>query len=237
MIDNRALNSMIAAAPLLEKLTLISLYPMNRVEVCNNGNLKHLEMRLTAYLSEIVVEVLHSLESMSLHSLEHHDLEMICSSVLPVRKTDDEPLQKLFKSVRSELNFDSKNTKQEQAKFWKQHPSVVKAELLIQAQLTCELAALPPALQRDFKRVLELSPRLLDELIKMAVIPRKGEMHGWLRLAIGVIELSQCITQAVPLSTRKSLAFHRLHHQEASFQPKNIPRLLRNTSTRTGRAI
>ncbi|CAN1753959.1 DnaJ protein ERDJ2A [Linum perenne] len=195
MIDNRALNSMIAAAPLLEKLTLISLYPMNRVEVCNNGNLKHLEMRLTAYLSEIVVEVLHSLESMSLHSLEHHDLEMICSSVLPVRKTDDEPLQKLFKSVRSELNFDSKNTKQEQAKFWKQHPSVVKAELLIQAQLTCELAALPPALQRDFKRVLELSPRLLDELIKMAVIPRKGEMHGWLRLAIGVIELSQCITQ------------------------------------------
>ncbi|CAN1327966.1 DnaJ protein ERDJ2A [Linum perenne] len=74
----------------------------------------------------------------------------------------------------SELNFDSKNTKQEQAKFWKQHPSVVK---------------------RDFKRVLELSPRLLDELIKMAVIPRKGEMHGWLRPAIGVIELSQCITQ------------------------------------------
>ncbi|CAN1809971.1 DnaJ protein ERDJ2A [Linum perenne] len=28
----------------------------------------------------------------------------------------------------------------------------------------------------------------------MEVIPRKGEMHGWLRPAIGVIELSQCIT-------------------------------------------
>ncbi|CAN1166527.1 Vacuolar sorting protein 39 [Linum perenne] len=34
----------------------------------------------------------------------------------------------------------------------------------------------------------------------MAVIPRKGEMHGWLRPAIGVIELSQCITQIVQLT-------------------------------------
>ncbi|CAN1180698.1 DnaJ protein ERDJ2A [Linum perenne] len=149
---------------------------------------------------------------------------------IPVRKTDDEPLQKLFKSVRSELNFDSKNTKQEQAKFWKQHPSVVKAELLIQAQLTRESAALPPALQRDFKRVLELSPRLLDELIKMAVIPRKGEMHGWLRPAIGVIELSQCITQAVPLSTRNSTTestapFLQLPHFTDSIIKKLPPNL------------
>ena len=45
---------------------------------------------------------------------------------IPVRRTDDEPLQKLFLSVRSELNLDLKNIKQEQAKFWKQHPSIVK---------------------------------------------------------------------------------------------------------------
>ncbi|CAI0403134.1 unnamed protein product [Linum tenue] len=123
---------------------------------------------------------------------------------IPVRRTDDEPLQKLFMSVRSELNFDLKNIKQEQAKFWKQHPSVVKTELLIQAQLTRESAALPPALQGDFKHVLELAPRLLEELMKMALIPRNAQMHGWLRPAIGVVELSQCITQAVPLSARKS---------------------------------
>lgn len=45
---------------------------------------------------------------------------------IPVRRTDDEPLQKLFMSVRSELNLDPKNMKQEQAKFWKQHPAIVK---------------------------------------------------------------------------------------------------------------
>jgi hypothetical protein len=63
---------------------------------------------------------------------------MICSKVMdvfikaaeyvdmPVRRSDDEPLQKLFMVVRSELNFDPKNLKQEQAKFWKKHPALVK---------------------------------------------------------------------------------------------------------------
>ncbi|MBA0689940.1 hypothetical protein Goari_007641 [Gossypium aridum] len=123
---------------------------------------------------------------------------------IPVRRTDDEPLQKLFMSVRSELNLDLKNIKQEQAKFWKQHPAIVKTELLIQAQLTRESAALSPALLGDFKRMLELAPRLLEELQKMALIPRTAQGHGWLRPAVGVVELSQCIIQAVPLSARKA---------------------------------
>ncbi|CAN8288088.1 unnamed protein product [Cochlearia groenlandica] len=123
---------------------------------------------------------------------------------IPVRRTDDEPLQKLFMSVRSELNLDHKNMKQEQAKFWKQHPAIVKTELLIQAQLTRESAVLSPALEADFRRVLELAPRLLEELLKMAVLPRTAQGHGWLRPAVGVVELSQCIVQAVPLSARKS---------------------------------
>ncbi|KAH7575123.1 hypothetical protein ACOSP7_005478 [Xanthoceras sorbifolium] len=123
---------------------------------------------------------------------------------IPVRRTDDEPLQKLFMSVRSELNLDLKNIKQEQAKFWKQHPAIVKTELLIQAQLTRESAALSPALLVDFRRVLELAPRLLEELMKMALIPRTAQGHGWLRPAVGVVELSQCIIQAVPLSSRKA---------------------------------
>ncbi|GAY61006.1 hypothetical protein CUMW_206490 [Citrus unshiu] len=109
---------------------------------------------------------------------------------IPVRRTDDEPLQKLFMSVRSELNLDLKNIKQEQAKFWKQHPAIVKTELLIQAQLTRGSAALSPALLGDFRR--------------MAVIPRTAQGHGWLRPAVGVVELSQSIIQAVPLSSRKA---------------------------------
>ncbi|CAA3010693.1 dnaJ ERDJ2A-like [Olea europaea subsp. europaea] len=94
---------------------------------------------------------------------------------IPVRRSDDEPLQKLFMAVRSELNLDLKNIKKEQAKFWKQHPALVKTELLIQAHLTHETANLSPDLERDCMRVLEFAPRLLEELVK-----------------------------AVPLSTRKS---------------------------------
>ncbi|CAA3031604.1 dnaJ ERDJ2A-like isoform X1 [Olea europaea subsp. europaea] len=123
---------------------------------------------------------------------------------IPVRRSDDEPLQKLFMAVRSELNLDLKNIKKEQAKFWKQHPALVKTELLIQAHLTHETANLSPDLEHDCKRVLELAPRLLEELIKMALIPRTNKGHGWLRPAIGVVELSQSIVQAVPLSARKA---------------------------------
>ncbi|KAK6942639.1 Sec63 domain [Dillenia turbinata] len=124
---------------------------------------------------------------------------------IPVRRSDGEPLQKLFLLVRSELNLDPKNIRQEQAKFWKQHPCLVKTELLIQAQLTRESAALSPALQGDFKHVLELAPRLLEELMKMAILPRSPRGYGWLRPAIGVVELSQSIIQAVPLSARKGV--------------------------------
>ncbi|KAL1822238.1 hypothetical protein DCAR_0310059 [Daucus carota subsp. sativus] len=122
---------------------------------------------------------------------------------IPVRRSDAEPLQKLFVVVRSELNLDLKNIKQEQAKFWKQHPALVKTELLVQAHLLRDTAALSPELQRDFKRVLELAPRLLEELMKMAIIPRTAQGHGWLRPAVGVVELSQCVIQAVPLSAKK----------------------------------
>ncbi|CAI9097797.1 OLC1v1034293C1 [Oldenlandia corymbosa var. corymbosa] len=122
----------------------------------------------------------------------------------PVHRIDEEPLQKLFVLVRSELNLDLKNIRQEQAKFFKQHPGYVKTELLIQAQLTRETSELSPNLQRDLKRVLELAPRLLEELMKMTLIPRPPQGYGWLRPATGVVELSQCIIQGVPLSARKA---------------------------------
>ncbi|CAN7005176.1 unnamed protein product [Brassica oleracea var. botrytis] len=81
---------------------------------------------------------------------------------------------------------------------------IIKAELLIQKQLTRESAVLSPSLQSDFRRVLEFAPRLLEDLMKMAVIPHNEQGHGWLSPALGVIELSQCIVHAVPLSARKS---------------------------------
>ncbi|CAN6463711.1 unnamed protein product [Victoria cruziana] len=122
---------------------------------------------------------------------------------MPVRRSDTEPLQKLFMVVRSELGLDTKNIRQEQAKFWKRHPALVKTELLLLTQLTRESASIPITLQSDFKHVIELAPRLLEELMKMAIIRRSPGGYGWLRPAIGVLELSQSIIQAVPLSARK----------------------------------
>ena len=46
-----------------------------------------------------------------------------------------------------------------------------QSELLIQAQLTRELAALSPALLGDFNRMLQLAPRLLEELLKVISAP------------------------------------------------------------------
>ncbi|CAN1180098.1 F-box/FBD/LRR-repeat protein At1g51370 [Linum perenne] len=86
-IDNRALSSMIAAAPLLEKLTLKDLYTSNRLELCNHANLKHLQISDVWNNSiEIVVGALDSLETLSLCWLTCHDLEL-CSSELPSLKS------------------------------------------------------------------------------------------------------------------------------------------------------
>jgi translocation protein SEC63 len=78
-----------------------------------------------------------------------------------------------------------------------------QTELLLLAQLTRESAKVPAVLRADFQHVLRLTPRLLEELMKMAVAARNAEGHGWLRPALGVMELSQSIIQAVPLSARK----------------------------------
>eukprot|EP00850_Spirogloea_muscicola_P010516 SM000062S19902 [mRNA] locus=s62:205349:209388:- [translate_table: standard] len=122
---------------------------------------------------------------------------------MPVRRGDEEPLVRLFTVVRSELNLDPKNLKQETIKFWKRHSALVKAELLMLAQLTREGANVPKVLQADFQQMLKLCPRLLEELMKMSVLPRMSPF-GWLRPALGVLELSQSIVQAVPLSARKT---------------------------------
>ncbi|CAN1266371.1 FBD-associated F-box protein At5g18780 [Linum perenne] len=89
LIDNRVLSSMIAAAPLLEKLILECTGSSNSVEVCcNHANLKHLQ--ISDYRNgsiQIVLGALQSLESLSLRLLSCNKLEMICSSLLPSLKS------------------------------------------------------------------------------------------------------------------------------------------------------
>ncbi|EFJ34057.1 hypothetical protein SELMODRAFT_439099 [Selaginella moellendorffii] len=149
---------------------------------------------------------------------------------IPVRRSDEEPLQKLFVVVRSELNLDPKNLKQEQAKFWKQHPALVKTELLLLAHLTRSSADVPAGLASDFARIIQLTPRLLEELMKMALAARSANGHGWLRPALGVMDLSQSFFQAVTLNSRKgsdraslmegSAAFMQLPHFDDSVHKK-----------------
>lgn len=59
----------------------------------------------------------------------------------------------------------------------------LQTELLIQAHLTRDTEALSPELQRDFKRVLELAPRLLEELMKVSFkiysLVIYGTVHLW----------------------------------------------------------
>ncbi|KAL2630326.1 hypothetical protein R1flu_015012 [Riccia fluitans] len=123
---------------------------------------------------------------------------------IPVRHRDDAPLQKLFLVVRSELNLDPKNLKSEQQKFWKKkHPPFIKAELLILAHLSREYGEVSAELKADFDLVMTIVPRLMEELMKMALMPRTAEGYGWLRPALSIMEFSQSLVQAVPLSARK----------------------------------
>ncbi|CAN1180101.1 F-box/FBD/LRR-repeat protein At5g53840 [Linum perenne] len=89
-INHRVLNSVVAAAPLLEELILMDLHSVKKVEVCNHANLKHLQiwhMWDHHQPFQIVVGALDSLETMSLSRLHRHDLEIICSSELPSLKS------------------------------------------------------------------------------------------------------------------------------------------------------
>ncbi|KAL0299590.1 UNVERIFIED_CONTAM: DnaJ protein ERDJ2A [Sesamum radiatum] len=115
---------------------------------------------------------------------------------IPVRRSDDEPLHKLFMTVRSELNLDLKNIRKEQAKFWKQHPALVKAPI-------CSSDMVVHGFKRKNLCGMQLGIFMMSDFA-MAIIPRTSKGHGWLRPAVGIVELSQCIVQAVPLSARKA---------------------------------
>ncbi|PKA56614.1 hypothetical protein AXF42_Ash012744 [Apostasia shenzhenica] len=174
----------------------------------DGGSARLLVFRLTAMSASVAWVHHYSCDPMLASSLKIIDVFIKAAEFMemPIRRSDDEPLQNLFTAVRSELNLNLKNIKAEQAKFWKQHPSLVKMELLIQAHLTRQSAMLYPSLQSDYRQMLELAPRLLEELVKIAVMPRSPHGHGWLRPAVGILELSQCVVQAVPLSARQASA-------------------------------
>eukprot|EP00898_Chlorokybus_atmophyticus_P006992 jgi/Chlat1/7294/Chrsp58S06920 len=123
---------------------------------------------------------------------------------IPVRRTDEEPLQRLANVLRGELAFDPSNLKTQKEKFWRRHPALIKAQLLLLAQMSRESAQVDQGLlQQDMTNILQLAPKLMEELFKAAVRPRPPLYAGWLRPAQSVLEVSQCLIQGVPLSLKK----------------------------------
>ena len=93
---------------------------------------------------------------------------------------------------------------QEKPQWWKKRKaSVVKAHMLILAHLG--RADIPDSLVADHKYVVTKSALLLEEMIKIASLPRPPHSLGWLAPIIGSVEMLQCLTQAVSVQSRKAL--------------------------------
>ena len=108
---------------------------------------------------------------------------------MPVRRSDEEPLQKLMSELRGELDLKARVSWRafacchpahdsharcalQDAKFLKLHPAAKKALILLTAQISRQTAAIPDALQEDFSLVIGLAPALLDELITILLRQR-----------------------------------------------------------------
>ena len=63
---------------------------------------------------------------------------------------------------------------------------------------------IPDTLENDLKFVLKKSPIFLEEIVKIAQIPRHPQqMWGWYEPTKAAIQMSQCIVQAVSTDIRK----------------------------------
>mmetsp|Transcript_2646 Transcript_2646/g.4510 ORF Transcript_2646/g.4510 Transcript_2646/m.4510 type:complete len:749 (+) Transcript_2646:96-2342(+) len=91
----------------------------------------------------------------------------------------------------------------DKAVFWKRKASVLKAHMLILAHLERDAVPIPAALLADLKFVLQKSPILLEEMFKIASVPRPPYGYGWLTPAIAVLEMQQCLAQAMSMSDRR----------------------------------
>ena len=111
------------------------------------------------------------------------------------KKAHNEPMQKLLQElVRKKVVTDPK-------KFAQRKPNIVKIHLLLMANL--ERIGLPPGLEADYRYLMEESPKLLEEMLKVAAYPKvRPFMYGWMTPSIAIIELMQCLSQNVSPSVR-----------------------------------
>jgi len=86
--------------------------------------------------------------------------------------------------------------------FWKRRTSIVKVDMLLMAYFA--RLPIPTELQSDLRYVLTKSPFFLEEMLKIANIPRVyGWPFGWLAPTVGVLETLQCLSVALTPSARR----------------------------------
>lgn len=90
---------------------------------------------------------------------------------------------------------------QDKAQWFKRKTAIVKVHMLLLAHM--DRVDIPPILHKDLEFVLKKSSVLLEEIVKIANIPRYTP-YGWLTPTIGAVEMLQCLTQAVSIGSRKS---------------------------------
>eukprot|EP00873_Tetraselmis_striata_P025823 jgi/Tetstr1/446087/TSEL_033688.t1 len=119
---------------------------------------------------------------------------------MPVPSEQGPALEELKKLV-TRHHADLKDIKKD---FWKRKSSIIKAHMLLLAHLERAGEEVPPALEADLRFVLQRAPKLLAELMNVAVYPRKQHyLYGWMCPAVAVVEMMQCLTQAVSIRIRK----------------------------------
>uniref|UniRef100_A0A061RGL9 Translocation protein SEC63 n=1 Tax=Tetraselmis sp. GSL018 TaxID=582737 RepID=A0A061RGL9_9CHLO len=119
---------------------------------------------------------------------------------MPVPSTQAMALEELKKLVMR-FNPELKGLKQD---FWKRKASIVKAHMLLIVFMERAEDEIPEILKPDLKMILQRSPSLLAELMNVAVYPRKPYfLYAWMCPAVAVVEMMQCLTQAVPVRVRK----------------------------------
>ena len=91
---------------------------------------------------------------------------------------------------------------QDKSLFWNRKVSVKKVHMLLLAYLGRR--EVPDTLEADLKFVLKKSPIFLEEMVKIAQIPRHPQqLWGWYEPTKAAIQMSQCIVQAVGTDIRK----------------------------------
>ena len=131
---------------------------------------------------------------------------VICKEVMemPVPPIQEKPMEELAKLVRNHIS-DGKD-KEKVKKFFGRKTPLVKAHMLLLAHMDRQVDEIPQELKKDYATFLGHCPSLIDELLKVSLMPKRPLSMGWLEPSINVIYLSQSIVQAVPISARKILA-------------------------------